>query len=170
MVSDGCDCFTCRRWPWVGCKLGRTCVLDHHHIYRVSERRTMFAFWPLIFHSRSFAIGVGPVPFVMIPEVSPVHVRRISVTCPPSLCAYCLLRPFPLFPRSLCLSTVGYRPPAVSVASTDFFGRDCKLYCGTGILTTEEYIGWWRSSERRTSVLCFLWCHVILHCCSPEGL
>jgi hypothetical protein len=26
---------------------------------------------------RSFAIGLGPVPFVMIPEVSPFHVRFV---------------------------------------------------------------------------------------------
>ena len=34
----------------------------------------------------SFAIGIGPIPFVMIPEVSPHHVRPRFVS--PSPCTY----------------------------------------------------------------------------------
>lgn len=34
---------------------------------------------------RSFAIGIGPVPFVMIPEVSPLHVCDASFIAAPIL-------------------------------------------------------------------------------------
>lgn len=34
---------------------------------------------------RSFAIGIGPVPFVMIPEVSPLHVRDMPLVCSANL-------------------------------------------------------------------------------------
>ena len=43
-------------------------VLSCSSIYELTQ--TMF---------RSFAIGLGPVPFVMIPEVSPPHVSLMNI-------------------------------------------------------------------------------------------
>lgn len=52
---------------------------------------------------RSFAVGLGPIPFVMIPEVSPYHVRTDKIyqwhgTHIPPSASFAIYRPYQLYP------------------------------------------------------------------------
>lgn len=48
-------------------------------MYENHHQRSFYFLMPMQKH-RSFAVGLGPIPFVMIPEVSPAHVGGLINT------------------------------------------------------------------------------------------
>lgn len=128
---------------------------------------------------RSFAIGLGPVPFVIIPEVSPSHVRSTD-ECPRSGCTMLytnkcrpdlsLPRPLALCLPSLCHSTVS-RPmlslstsfPLSSHSIMSWISRDRQLLRRPCVPSPPERAIWRRLGEGRKSVL-RVRCHIGSHC------
>ena len=77
LIRHRCHSLPC----WRRCRFGQWCgnasKYSSDGIYCVRPPSRFLASRASCFNilSRSFAIGIGPVPFVMIPEVSPHHVR-----------------------------------------------------------------------------------------------